>query len=130
MRRRWAPLFVLFGLTVCGCGKAEELPALYPVRGKVVRNGKAVAGGNVKFEPVKGQGEIFSNAEVGSDGRFTLATHRRSLAGPGAPEGSYRVVYVPPLAAAAGPEDVPNAQNASSPLVFPTPFRVEARDNE
>jgi hypothetical protein len=128
---RWAFLvFVPYGLSACGCGRGEELPPLHPVTGKVVQNGKAVAGGRVEFQPVKGQGEIFINAEVGSDGRFTLATRKRSLAGPGAPEGSYNVLYLPPLpAGAADPADPARAQ-ALKPALFPTPFKVEARDNE
>jgi hypothetical protein len=130
MRRCWVLFFVVLGLAVLGCGKGDDMPPLHPVKGKVVHKGQPVRGGRVELHPVNDQGLIFVNAEVGNDGTFTLITRKGSRSAPGAPEGSYHVLYLPPLAAGPGDQADPAKAQALKPSQFPTPFKVEARTNE
>ncbi len=119
MLLRWAPLFLLLGFAVLGCGKGEDIPKLYPAKGKVVRNGKAVKGEFIQFRPVKDMGEIFINGMVGADGTFELSTKRKGDPAPGAPEGEYQVTYMPP------------GKDQSDPPVTPAKtYKVEPKSND
>jgi hypothetical protein len=79
---------------------------------------------------VKEQAEIFINAEVDGDGRFSLTTRKGSLARPGAPEGSYHAVYTPPVAGGAGDPTDPARAQSVLPLPLAPTYKVEAKDNE
>ncbi len=95
---RFPLAFLLVGCAL-GCGKTQkrEPVALYPVTGQVLKNGKAVTAGYLRFLPEKDQAVVIVISEVKSDGTFELKTLRedkkREL---GAPQGSYFVFYHPP----------------------------------
>lgn len=95
----------LFGaaLLVVGCGGEKGQPAfpeLVPVKGVVKKGGAPVSGGVVKFTPDPDTAEFLVNAEVGTDGTFTLSTVRTTDKSgerkPGAAAGKYAVTYMPP----------------------------------
>src|SRR5207247_8349562 len=89
---------------VAGCGgpKQPDFPDLNPVTGTLQRAGQPVSGGSVRFDPDPARPEFQTNSEVGADGTFTLSTVRTTdKTGErkrGAPVGTYRVTYMPPLA--------------------------------
>lgn len=115
---RASRLAVVLGLAVAfGCTDDKpkgELPALHPVKGKVVRGGAPVNGGSVRFHPDPEDLDLVVGGEVKADGTFELQTqHAQSQKkGPGAPAGTYRVTYFPPLAdQTAGPNPEPVTPN-------------------
>jgi hypothetical protein len=71
-------------LPAVGCGKAK--PATAPVTGRVLLDGKPVAGAAVMFEPVGGG--VPARGSTGGDGGFTLSTFARD---DGAIVGQHRV---------------------------------------
>ena len=95
-------LFLLGALAAVGCGTASgpAFPELAPVKGVVKRGAAPVAGGVVKFTPDPDTAEFLVNAEVGTDGAFTLSTVRTTdktgERKPGAAAGKYAVTYFPP----------------------------------
>lgn len=85
-----------------GCGRDGNQPAfpdLNPVKGVVKRDGKPVSGGVIRFNPEPDKGEFIINSEVGPDGTYKLSTTRATdnegERKPGAPAGSYKVVFIP-----------------------------------
>jgi hypothetical protein len=86
---------------LAGCGSGEAIPDLHPVTGTITRDGKPVAGGGIILipDPPNGSGLVV-NASVGKDGTFTVQTSRTTAKAteihPGAPAGTYKVVYHPP----------------------------------
>jgi hypothetical protein len=77
-------------LGAVGCGGAKT----YPVRGKVVfKDGKALTGGTVIFEPVDKNLKVSARGDIQPDGTFRLGTDSDN---DGAPEGGYHVLVVPP----------------------------------
>ncbi|MFO0965721.1 MAG: hypothetical protein U0793_09080 [Gemmataceae bacterium] len=111
-------LFILAVATLAaaGCGgdrSQAEFGELVPVSGVVTRGGAPANGGVVEFVPDPNKDEFMINAEVGSDGRFSLTTVRttdtKGERKNGLAPGKYRVVYRPPLseqALGAPPETV------------------------
>jgi hypothetical protein len=84
-RRFMLPLAgLLVALAAAGCGKAK--PATAPVTGRVLLDGKPVAGAAVMFEPV--EGGVPARGGTGADGGFTLSTFGRD---DGALVGRHRV---------------------------------------
>jgi|SRR5579883_650893 len=84
----------------CGGGKSQpDFPDLSPVKGVVKRDNNPVKGGVVRFVPDPDKPEFLINSEVGQDGTYTLSTVRttdsRGERKPGAPPGSYKVIYTP-----------------------------------
>lgn len=75
---------LLLALAGAGCGKAK--PATAPVAGRVLLDGKPVAGAAVMFEPV--EGGVPARGGTGADGSFTLSTFGRD---DGALVGRHRV---------------------------------------
>ena len=63
----------LVTLPLCGCGKPK--PATAAVRGRVLLDGKPVAGAAVMFEPV--DGGVPGRGSTGADGSFSLTTFTR-----------------------------------------------------
>jgi hypothetical protein len=120
----------LIGLSVAlvvlsGChGGAPELPALYPVSGKVTDRGKPVGGGALRFYADPDQPTFIVSAVVNPDGTFTASTVRSSgkdeARRPGAPAGTYRLAYYPPS----------KDQSGTPAVEVPQPVRVEERPNE
>jgi len=84
-RRGCLPLAAfLLALAAAGCGKAK--PATAPVTGRVLLDGKPVAGAAVMLEPVGGG--VPARGSTGADGSFTLSTFGRD---DGALVGRHRV---------------------------------------
>ncbi len=83
-RIRWllwyAPLALL--LLVSGCGKDEELPQTYAVKGKVVtKDGKPYRdGAGIMFRPVDNH-ELQAYGAIAPDGTFVLHTLGRTKTG-------------------------------------------------
>jgi hypothetical protein len=120
MPGRWSTVLMLVGALAAGCGKAaEELPPLYPVTGKVVKHGKPVQGGTLQFSPVNEQAVRTVNGHVGQDGKFDISTLKGRDAMPGAPEGAYRVTYVPP-----------DVGKSVQPVTSQKTYKVEPRAND
>jgi hypothetical protein len=84
---------LLFGLVaVSGCGDGRT----YPVQGKVVylEDGSPFPGGLIVFDPVdESMPRVGPRGEIQPDGSFRISTYRDE---DGAPEGTYRVLIVPP----------------------------------
>ena len=81
----------------CSSGKRKEIPATHPVSGKVTyKDGKPVAGGVINFQPVSGDTQTSTAAEIQSDGSFTLFTNSDKERVEGAPPGEYQVTVTPP----------------------------------
>jgi hypothetical protein len=75
-------------LGLAGCGKSGG-PALHPVSGKVLVNGKPAENATVVFHPTgSGGNSVKPHATVGADGSFTLTSF---ATGDGAHAGEYRV---------------------------------------
>lgn len=118
-------LVITIAALPAGCdGLGGDLPELHPVVGTVVRDGKPVCGGLLRFHPTGADSGVIVNAAVGSDGTFAAETGRADDPGgrrvAGAPAGSYRVVYLPPA------ED----QKASRPLDVAGLVTVGPRSNK
>jgi hypothetical protein len=84
------PIVVLVGLA--GCAK-DSADGVYPVRGKILYNGRPVANAQVTFHPVndatpKGVRPV---GKVDKQGQFALTSFKD---GDGAPAGEYRVTVV------------------------------------
>src|SRR5262245_41723556 len=116
-------LVVLFG---CDGGKPKgELPQLHPAKGKVVRGGQPVTGGSLRFFADPDDPDVVIGGEVKLDGTFKLQTmHAQSQKkATGAPAGTYRVTYHPPLGdQTAGPNP--------APVEVPQPQTIQAGSND
>jgi hypothetical protein len=76
-----------FLLAVIGC---SGNPAVYPVKGKVMWEGKPMAGGgSISFVPLGNQPGKAAGGFIAEDGTYTLTTHRE---GDGSMPGEFRVV--------------------------------------
>lgn len=73
-------------LPALGCGSAETLPELVPVKGKIAFNGQPLARGSVSLRPASGGWEQPTGPV--RDGQYELFTNGR----PGAPVGEYTAV--------------------------------------
>jgi len=78
-----------------GCGGVDSAkPKVYPVSGKVTRNGQPLTAGEVMFTPSGGpegaSGHI-ATGQIGSDGSYTLTTFNT---GDGAVLGKHKVTVV------------------------------------
>jgi hypothetical protein len=84
-RACWVLAACLFGaLTGAGCASR---PAVYPVKGRVTFNGRAVSTGTVVFHALDDKLPLL-RGEIRADGSFELTTYRP---GDGAPGGKYQV---------------------------------------
>lgn len=80
----------LIGLV--GCTQApKELPALYPVTGKVSIQGKVLESGQVSLNPEKDTPDLIVNGSIQSDGTYKVTTNQNGKRVDGAPAGKYRV---------------------------------------
>jgi len=118
----------LAALAGCGGGKKlGDFPDLSPVKGVVKRDGQPVKGGLIRFAPDPDKPDFLTNSPVKDDGTYSLSTVRTNdSAGerkPGAPPGTYKVVYTPSL----------NDQTTGGkmdPIEVPTKVTVKAGDND
>lgn len=114
---------------LAGCTDAKpqgDLPALHPVHGTVVRGGQPVKGGLVRYHAEPDDPDVVVNSEVGPDGTFTLQTmHAQSQKrGAGAPAGTYRVTYFPPMG------EQTQGGGTAAPVEVPKKQTVQAGNNE
>lgn len=115
-------------LSGCGSGvKQPDFPDLSPVKGVVTRGGSPVKGGAVQFFPDPAKPDFLINSEVGTDGTYALSTVRTTDSSgerkPGAPAGTYKVTYTPPL----GDQ---TAGGAVNPIDLAKTFTVAAGNND
>jgi len=92
-RKLTSGLIVLALLGVSGCGQAEPKPLekLVPVAGKVVFDGKPVAGIQVNFVPVKDNTKSHGGRGVtDAEGKFEMKNYMNL---DGIPEGQYAVTF-------------------------------------
>jgi hypothetical protein len=113
-----------------GCDKGAkqpDFPDLSPVKGVVKKGGSPVKGGAVQFAPDPDRPDFLVNSEVGQDGTYSLSTVRttdsRGERKPGAPPGTYKVTYTPPL----GDQ---TAGGQINPIDLPNKVTVKAGDND
>jgi hypothetical protein len=129
MRARLCALAAL-ALVGAGCGgggNQPTFPDLHPVKGVVTRGGAPVKGGAVAFAPNPPQPDFLINSEVGPDGTFELSTvrttDRTGERRKGAPAGTYKVTFTPPL----GDQ---TAGGVINPIDAPKPVSVAAGPND
>lgn len=110
-----------FAIFLSGCGRAEELPATYPVSGQVRwDDGSPMQqGGTVLFQSAD-QTNLTVSGEIGADGSYSLTTSRADQQQPGAVPGEYRVTIVPTM----GPEQT------QPPIVLRQKVSVSAAENQ
>lgn len=91
----WAVSSTFAMVAFAGCGPSQ--PALHPVAGELVFQGRPLAGFAVEFsstaEATKGVSAV---GVADSGGRFTLETRQAGKQRPGAVAGSHTVVVLPP----------------------------------
>ena len=115
-------------LSGCGSGAGQpDFPDLHPAKGVIKRDGQPVKGGSVRFTPDPDKPDFVVNAEVGADGTYALTTVRttdsRGERKTGAPVGTYKVTYTPPLG-----DQTAGAQSA--PATLSKPVSVSAGNND
>lgn len=124
---------LLAGITGCGSSANPSWSAVYPVKGKLLVDGKPGAGALLVLH-AKGKpdaGGIRPRAYVGPDGSFELSTY---VSNDGAPEGDYAVTIdlrqqiKNGNEAYAGPSLLPTAY--SKPDTSPVSVRVAQGSNE
>ncbi len=86
---RLSACWMLFAVAAMGCGSSDRV-AVYPVRGKVLFDGKPMAGGGaISFVPMAAQKGKTAGGTIAEDGTFTMSTYAE---GDGAMAGQFRVV--------------------------------------
>jgi hypothetical protein len=125
MSKRWLVLLLMTGACLAGCGRhARPLPQVYPVHGAVTySNGKPVVEGIVLFTS-EADTSLTASAMTGPDGRYSLTTIRDRVEAEGGPAGLNRVIVTPQG------DEKNGRRGLVPPTVFPTPYKVEPRDNE
>lgn len=74
---------------VCGCGSSDRQP-VYPVRGTIRLEGKAIpGGGSIAFLPMEKQAGKTAGGEIREDGTYVLTTYSP---GDGSMAGYFRVI--------------------------------------
>jgi hypothetical protein len=109
---------VAAGLLLCavGCQKTT-LPKTYPAAGSVkFKDGRPLTGGIVQFQSA--DRSLTVSGTIGADGTFSLQTLKETTQVPGAPEGSYTVTVLPPVAS--------DRRLPFQPVTLPQPYKVEA----
>ena len=106
---------ILALIVLIGCQDSKpkgDLPPLHPAKGKVLSNGQPVSGGGVQLRTDPESPDLVVSAEVKADGTFELQTVHTisSKIGKGAPAGTYKVTYQPPLSANAAPVPITPSQ--------------------
>jgi hypothetical protein len=87
-RARWWPLVLLAASAAAGCGGGNV--TVYPVKGKVNFEGKAMRGGGaISLVPLSKQEGKAAGGEIAEDGSFQLTTYKP---GDGSMAGEFRVV--------------------------------------
>lgn len=113
----WLRFCMIAPLLIAGC--SSEQPALVPVTGKVVMQGKGVTAGAVYFHPDAANAfqKDSPSSQLQLDGSFTMKTFPF---GEGVPPGRYKVTLVPELAS--------RLQKPEYGSVDKTPWEIEVKD--
>lgn len=82
-------MLLLGVLSGCG-GKVDSGPALVPVTGKVILDGKPLVGATVTFNPTQGTPGNGAFGVTDAEGKFTLTDYSLN---PGCPAGDYGVTF-------------------------------------
>jgi hypothetical protein len=107
-------------VTFAGCGKPVNLPKLSPVKGVVVRGGQPVQSGKLELKAQPDNPDMMVNAQVDPTGHFEVVSmDRDGKKRPGAPEGSYKLTYIPQA-----------TDHKIEPVEVPVIFTVEPKANE
>jgi hypothetical protein len=107
-------------VTFClGCADGKPLPALYPVKGTILKNGQPVQGGSIRFHPESSQEDLIIISAVGDNREFALATKSSKRHASGAPPGKYRVVYTPRI-----------SKTSFQPTTLKEPVTIEVKEND
>lgn len=117
---RWLAFLAVTSLLL-GCADEHPFPVLYPVKGKVVHAGKPVEKGHLQLDDAKLRDDMFLvQAQIGAEGAFELTTISAKVKKqmPGAPAGSYRIVFTDP-----GDGQMVSTRD------LPGPFVVEPKEN-
>ncbi len=128
---RWLAVAVILGLSGAGCAPPEKptvpAPALHPVSGKVLSDGRPLAGGVVEFRLEKQTAQGFTSlGKIEKDGSFTLQTMVNEAQVPGAQAGSHLVIVFPPMG-----DQVNPAEGHIEPIVLPNLYTVkEGQENK
>ncbi len=101
-----AALLVCLALAALSACRRTGLPGMVPVRGKVILEGVPLAGVEIRYVPQDKTGRS-ARATLDADGSFVLTTLH---IGDGALPGTYRVLVLADIAAAAG--DLRDAEKA------------------
>lgn len=93
-------LLGLFTVSIlAGCGPADhEFPPLHPVRGVIQKGTTPVSGGQVQLQsPALGDAMLIVQGTVDDQGAFEMSTTSAKIKKklPGAPAGSYTMIYLP-----------------------------------
>ena len=95
---------------------------LHPLKGQVKKGNEVVTAGWLTCTPTDSN-DYTVTAQIGADGRFEAFTMRaddkQGKKHPGAPAGTYRVMYGPP-----------GSDQSITPIILPEPFKVEVGSNE
>ncbi len=120
MKKTMARLAAL--VLAAGCGKSDgQMPTTYPVTGTVAfQDGEPLRGGFIVFRAASEEGLSISGV-VGEDGSFTLQTLKGKEKASGAPEGSYKVSYLP--------HQGEDQRMLMPPVELPQSFQVEPKEN-
>ena len=98
-------MLLLVSFAFSGCGSADTLPPLSPVKGKVTLDGAPLTAGQVGLHPEKIDPAVKvppSGGQIDANGNYEVFTGGKS----GAPLGKYKVVVTPlmvPMQGAAPP---------------------------
>jgi hypothetical protein len=111
MMRQRLLLALVATLVLAGCQRGPSMPAVVPVKGKVLLpGGEPLRGGRLNFLPKNpaGLGGIEPFADIGQDGTFSVTTYQEN---DGAIPGTYVVTITPVNFKAKGgnPVRLPNA---------------------
>jgi hypothetical protein len=92
--RRLSAVALAALLLLPACGKSDRVET-FPVKGKVLVDGKPAKGAHVAFHPKEATDRPYApSAQTDDNGEFSLATF---VTGDGAPAGEYDVTIVVPI---------------------------------
>lgn len=89
-------LHLFFCMAILGCGEESSFKSpvpVFPASGKILYQGKPLAGVILIFHPADVNQKIKSQATTGDDGKFVATTFKTA---DGAPEGDYTITLVVP----------------------------------
>jgi hypothetical protein len=112
-----AVLFSVLAIVSLGCGSADTLPPMAPVKGKVVIDGAPLTTGQVALHPQTVDPAVkvpLSAGTIDGSGNFEIFTGGKA----GAPLGKYKVVVTPSM--------VPMQGGGAPPVQVNQKFRLPA----